>query len=345
MTMPSFDNLFVYNIFLLGKDGRGASSLGSPASLPFHKDDENIIALMATTTKSQRPQERKRRLVAPLLEMLYDLLRTLKDGRISWLLLPGEKTPSTIIIHKDLTTEILIQLATWRLTRLGQVNMARNRFSTNYLNELKESRQHAREQAADVSLGNSEPLAAYLEQAYPPRAVEPQRTLSSTASIVINLPTETIFAYLSDPRHVFFGQEDSEGQSEEVKLTYRFFGIPISFNGLQIQVKEIHQLTPDPIGLGTLFEQSGTLHGRIHKSKIQITEYEPPKSITFTYSPTLMRYRLILTPTHGNTRLTLTLTLGGGRYPFIEFIWTSMVKQDLQKGLKHLKATLERLEA
>lgn len=344
--MPLFNGLYVRNIFLLTKDERGKSSLSSPASLAFHKDDEDIIALMATVTRTQRPQKREYGRTVPLLEMLYDLPQTLRDGLISWLLLSGEETPSTIIIYKDLTTENLIQLATRRLMYLNLENMTRNRFSPSYLRKLKESRQQAREQAADASLGNSKPLASYLEQAYPPQAVEPQRTMSSTAKIVIKLPAETIFPYLSDPRHDLFGPEDSEGQGEDIKITYRFFGIPITLKGQRFHVKETHQLTPNPIGLGTTFEQIGTLHGRIHKSKMKITEYEPPKSITFiTYSPTPIHLRIVLTPARGNTRLTLTLTLDGGCYPFIEFIWTSMVKQNLQKGLKHLKATLESTEA
>ena len=342
--MPSFNDLYVRNIFLLGKNGPGTSSLGSPAALAFHKEDENIIALRATVTRTPRPQKRESDRVVSLLEMLYDLPQSLRDGRISWLLLPGEETPSTIVIHKDLTTENIIQLATSRLVRLNLENRARSSFSPNYLRKLKESRQQARELAANATLENSEPLAAYLEQASPPQVVEPQRTMSSTASIVINLPIETIFPYLSDPQYVLFGPENSEGQSEEVKLTYRFFGIPITLKGKRFHINETHQLTPYPIGLGTIFERIGTLHGHIYKSKVKITEYKPPRNITFTtYSPVLIRYSITLTPTNGNTRLTMSITLSSGCHPFIRFIWTSMVKQELQKGLKHLKATLESL--
>jgi len=340
--MPTFDGLFIRNIFLLTKDERGTSSLSSPASLAFHKDDEDIIAFMATVTRTQRPQKREYGRTTPLLEVLYNLPLSLRDGHISWLLLPTEETPSTIVIHKDLTTENLILLATQRLVYLNLEIMTSNRFSPSYLRKLKESRQQARGRAADASLGNSEPLASYLEQAYPPQAVEPQRTLSSTAKIVIKRPAETIFAYLSDPRHVLFESEDSEEQGEDIKITYRFFGIPIPLKGQRFYVKETHQLTPNPIGLGTTFEQIGTLHGRIHKSKTKITEYEPPKSITFTtYSPTPIRLRIALTPARGNTILTMTIALSSGCHPFIGFIWTFMVKQDLQKRLKLLKATLE----
>ena len=69
--MPSFDGLYVRNIFLLGRDRRATSSLGSPAALPFHTDDEDIIALMAAATRTQKPQERERGRAAPLLEVLY----------------------------------------------------------------------------------------------------------------------------------------------------------------------------------------------------------------------------------------------------------------------------------
>lgn len=245
--MPSFDGLYVRNIVLLGRDGWGSSSLSSPTTLAYHKDDEDIIALMAAATRT-RPHERERGRAAPLLELLYNLPQTLRDGLISWLILPGEETPSTIVIHKDLTKEHLIQLATWRLLHLNLENLSRNRFSPSYLRRLRNTEQ-VRELAADASLGSSESIAPYLEWAYPPQAVEPQRVLSCTASIVINRPAETIFAYLSDPRHLFLESGDSEGQGEEVKHTYRFFGIPVTLKSRTLQVKETHQLTPGPIGL------------------------------------------------------------------------------------------------
>src|SRR5215472_8831302 len=197
--MPLFDSPYVRNILLLGRDRWGTSSLGSPAALPFHTD-EDIIALMAVTTRTQKPRERERGRAAPLLEVLYNLPQTLRDGLISWLILPGEETPSTIVIHKDLTTEHLMQLATWRLLHLNLENLTRNRFSPSSLRRLRNTEQ-VRELAADASLGDSEPIAPYLERAYPPQAVEPQRVLSCTASLVINRPAEAIFAYLSDPRH------------------------------------------------------------------------------------------------------------------------------------------------
>src|SRR5260370_41759693 len=113
--MPSFDGLYVRNIFLLGRDGSGTGSLGSPAALAYHRDDEEIIALMAAATTTQRPQERERGRAAPLLAVLYNLPQTLRDGRISLLLLPGEATPSPIVIHKNLTREHFILLPRWRL--------------------------------------------------------------------------------------------------------------------------------------------------------------------------------------------------------------------------------------
>src|SRR5258708_22745316 len=110
-----------------------------------------------------------------------------------------------------------------------------------------------------------------LERAYPPQAVEPQRALSCTARIVINRPAETIFAYLSDPRHQLFAPGDSEGQGEEVTHTYRFFGIPVTLKGRGPQVKETHKLTPGPIGLSTIFKLISTLLDRIQKNKLNIS--------------------------------------------------------------------------
>ena len=321
--MPLFDGLFVRNIFLLSSEGRNTSFPGSPATLSFRRDDEDIIALMATVTSIQRPQEHGR--VMPLLEMLYNLPQTLRDGRISWLVLPGEEAPSTIVIHKDLTTENVIRLATSRIVV-----------------RFRKSIRQARELAANASLENSESIAAYLEQAYPPQGEEPQQTMSSTASIVINRPPETIFAFFSNPQHHRFGLEDTQEQGEEVKRTYRFFGIPVTLTGQGVH--ETQQVTSGPIGQGTIFEQVGTLQGRTHKSKIQITQYEPPKSIEFSHSPAHMRTRIVFKPVSENTLLTITITLLNGCSPFIGFIWTSLVKQDLQKGLKRLKAILESSE-
>src|SRR5258708_16701068 len=109
-----------------------------------------------------------------------------------------------------------------------------------------------------------------LERAYPPQAVEPQRALSCTARIVINRPAETIFAYLSDPRHQLFAPGDSEGQGEEVTHTYRFFGIPVTFKGRGPQVKETNQLTPGPIGLVPTFGQIRTLHSLPQRRNLKI---------------------------------------------------------------------------
>src|SRR5258708_34361695 len=117
--MPLFDGLYIRNILLLGRDRRGTGSLGSPAALAYHRDDEEIIALMAAATRTQRPQERERGRVGPLLEALYNLPQTLIAGRISWLRLPGEATPSTIFIHKDLTSESIILLAPLRLVNVA----------------------------------------------------------------------------------------------------------------------------------------------------------------------------------------------------------------------------------
>ncbi len=95
------------------------------------------------------------------------------------------------------------------------------------------------------------------------------------------------------------------------------------------------------MGLNTIFEQISTLNGRIQKSKIKITEYEPPRIIAFTCSPVPIQARAILTPASGNTVLTITITLLSGSNPLIGFLWTSMARQDLQNGLKRLKVALE----
>src|SRR5260370_36542594 len=117
--MRLLDGTYIRNMLRLGRDGRGTGSPGSPAALAYHRDDEEIIALMAAATRTQRPQERERGRVAPLLEVLYNLPQTLIDGRISWLLLPGDATPSTIVFHKDLTRGHLILLAPWRLAHVN----------------------------------------------------------------------------------------------------------------------------------------------------------------------------------------------------------------------------------
>jgi hypothetical protein len=81
--MPSFDDLYVRNILLLSRDTRGTCSLGSPAALPFYVDDKDMIALMATTTRIQRQQEREHRRAAPLLEVLYNLQVGLKRLKVT----------------------------------------------------------------------------------------------------------------------------------------------------------------------------------------------------------------------------------------------------------------------
>ncbi|HLJ35776.1 MAG TPA: hypothetical protein VKU38_19120 [Ktedonobacteraceae bacterium] len=121
-------------------------------------------------------------------------------------------------------------------------------------------------------------------------------------------------------------------------------GIAVPLKVRTFHVKETHQITPDPIGLDTIFGQISTLHGRTHKSKIQIIEYELPRIIAFTSSPASFRSRMILMPASGNTILTTTITLGSGCHPFVGFFWTSMIKQDLQRGMKRLKISLENPE-
>src|SRR5258708_8533706 len=104
-------------------------------------------------------------------------------------MLPGEEIPSTIVIHKNLTTEHLILLARWRLVHLDLEHRTRNRFSPSYLRGLRNSEQ-ARARAADASLGNSDPIPPYLDRPHPPQPVNPQPPLSSTPTIPINRPPQ-----------------------------------------------------------------------------------------------------------------------------------------------------------
>jgi len=77
------------------------------------------------------------------------------------------------------------------------------------------------------------------------------------------------------------------------------------------EVKELEQLTPGPVKLGTLARQVRIDYGRRSESKFKITIYERSDRLSFAgiADPFLCIYELQDNDTEGSTRLTFTFKL------------------------------------
>ena len=166
--MRAFDGLYVKKIFYTRKAGKVPGDGFVPPS-SFHPDEDNetLIALMLLVSKYPTWQELERRRVVPLLEVLDKLPKRLKAGMISWLILKGENTPSSVMIHtEDITQEEIASLAAWRLGTMAIEKIASRplaSFLSGEFNKARERVLEAREPAKESTLANSEPVTDYLK--------------------------------------------------------------------------------------------------------------------------------------------------------------------------------------
>ena len=165
--MRAFDGLYVRNFYYMRKAGKVPGHGFIPLnSLHFDEDNEIIIAVMLLVSKYPTWQELEHRRVVPLPEGLGKLPKRLKAGLISWLILKGENTPSSVMIHtKDITQEEIASLAAWRLGTMAVEKIASRPLASFIAGEFNKGRERvleAREQAKESTLANSESVTDYL---------------------------------------------------------------------------------------------------------------------------------------------------------------------------------------
>jgi hypothetical protein len=111
------------------------------------------------------------------------------------------------------------------------------------------------------------------------------RTMDIQASIVINRPTEAVFAYLASEEHIAvlgqragFGQEANEGKVEGEGKPRPYINIPLMVNPLQAQLQETRQVSEGESGRGTTFVQVYTWRDRTFETNVVISVYEPART-------------------------------------------------------------------
>lgn len=350
MQMSPFDNLYGNSIDYLRKSSSTIPELssGTSANLFLHKYDDNIIALMVTMIRNPTSRDIELGRTVPLQDILNNLPMHLREGSMSWLMLNGEEESSSLIIHTGITEEELAMFAMPKLLSITAEKMRESGSSILHLGKIKEEvrdkMEEVREQAKKSLLVNSEPVAHYIsEQTINSRKPFGQERLTQNtkSSIVIQLPIETVFAYVSQPEHFI-----PEKQGNEIEyMRYRLFSlIPITLKTRRVQIKEILQKSEGPPGAGTIFVRVMTLQGVAYQSLIEMTEYEPPHVVAFRFSVPYREIRYMLEPVAGGTKVTKTVALRKGSgclYQLHKLILTPEEKQGTENVLGRLKERLE----
>jgi len=123
--------------------------------------------------------------------------------------------------------------------------------------------------------------------------------------IIINQPIESVFAQLSDLEQP--GGWEAHPEKEE-QVTRRFLGIPIQMIRQQRGLIAIRKTSEGPLGVGTTFVQVTTLRGISTEDLIEITEYEPPRIVTFKQEKPLKgKFKCVLNAVDGGTRVTVVI--------------------------------------
>lgn len=165
--MRAYDGLYVRNFLYMHRAGKVPGHGFIPLRhLHFDEDNETIIAVMLLVSKYATWQELERSRVVHLPEVLGKLPKRLKAGMISWLILKGENTPSSVMIHtEDITQEEIASLAAWKLGTMALEKLADRplaSFLSGEFNKARERTLEAREQARQSTLAHSEPVSDYL---------------------------------------------------------------------------------------------------------------------------------------------------------------------------------------
>ena len=138
------------------------------------------------------------------------------------------------------------------------------------------------------------------------------------ASVLIRQPVEEVFAYAADYRN------DSSWRGD---------------------VRELHYLSEDPVGVGMHQLETSRLFGRRVVTESRISVYEPNREVAFEYvsGPYRVRGSRRFEPVESGTRFTFFLeTSPGGRLDrVLEPVLKSLYQQMVDRYVLRLKAILE----
>jgi len=152
-----------------------------------------------------------------------------------------------------------------------------------------------------------------------------------------------VFTYVSDPDYFIPGRQVEEVES----ITYRFlFFIPITLRTRHVPLKWNRQSPAGPLGVGTTFVQVMALSGVPSETFLEITEYDPPKTIACKFSGGAVppgEARIVLVPFADGTRVIETMKVKGGCYRLIGPFLTPLMKRQAKIDLHKLKERLESL--
>ena len=137
------------------------------------------------------------------------------------------------------------------------------------------------------------------------------------ASVVINRPTEEVFAYITDIKKL------SEWMSDLV---------------------EAKQTSEGPVGVGTTISAVANPLGRRAESTQEVTEYEPNRKFAFksTSGPVESKDEYTLESVAGGTKLTRVAEAKmGGFFKLAEPLAVRMMRRQFETNFANLKDLLE----
>ena len=155
--------------------------------------------------------------------------------------------------------------------------------------------------------------------------------------ITINHPIEKVFALTAN-------LDQSRGweahPEKEERVTYHVLGLPIHAIQQLPGLVTIQRTSAGPLGVGTTFVQITTLRGISTEDLIEITEYEPPRVVTFTQAnPVRGEIRWVFNAVEGGTKV--TVTVHAETFWLVGLCIAPSAKKALAKQLTRVKEQLE----
>ncbi len=165
------------------------------------------------------------------------------------------------------------------------------------------------------------------------------------SSITINRSIETVFEWFADMDHVTFMAQ----QEESGKRTSGLFFIPNFINFHTVHLQGIYPLTEGPLYVGTLFTlvYASKWDASSSEISVEITEYEPPRLIAFTFSdkvrkPTYLLFAMV--PVAGGTQFTCVAKVEDPKiiiFKLVKPFYILQMKKWLGTDMRRLKSILE----
>lgn len=140
------------------------------------------------------------------------------------------------------------------------------------------------------------------------------------------------------------GVEESARVKRSPEEVFALVGDPANDHQWASTVREARQTSPGPLGVGTTFEQALRLLGRRIELGIEVTEYEPNRSMAIRpmSGPFKGTGRRIVEPIDDGTRLTLAAEGRSGLFfNLAELLVAWAIRRELRAALANLKEMLE----